>query len=832
MLCNKEHINHKLESFENIISNTDNKRIELDKLKKEINIFNINVKKIITGLNKLIENMETYYNIFNNIFNNYNVQNKNYHVLKNISQINIENNIYKEIFEINKNENYLSKINNIFNIFYKMKGKHNKDPFNFFKSNFIEKDYKNGTNTLFLFKDIPSYIKKETNISKDSIYRCNYCPYIPLMKIMYKGYKIYMEYRCQNGHYSYEKLYDFYQRNKMNSINSVICSVGFEINDGKQNFYYCNDCKTYFCEKDKMAHEKIDQKCHNLINLKNIDNICNEHLNIINEYCQDCHKNICNRCTKHINHKKVSLSKLIIENNKIIDYKNKLNELKKDYNNFYDECDKTIKEVLDFIETFNENLKKFKIVNDYSFNICEDLLNSYQYLKNNNSLNYEIIENINSILNFNDIKFNMDKNFNCLARLIYINSIIKLEYNTLFKLNNNFINFELQITEEEEKLIKRKNMNNNLEYKRIINKNFECIYYGYFTYNPDGNEKMYEINGFGIQIYKNQKYVGEFKNGKIHGYGIYYFDSGAYKFVKTNFDTIEVFKLYTISGQIQFCFYNKIIEKYQKYGVYLIEMTNGTKKINIIKNNNFDDYGLTYNINGEFYEGYYLSNYRHGYGILKSEADYKTKKGLFYKNELKFGSQISKDWIIEGEFNMGLEDGYIIEYDRLKRIIFEGQYKNGKKEGFGIKYFDNGNIKYKGYYRNNLEDIFGFMYTSSGKLFYSGYIDKGQKKGFGIYYAYDEKGKKLYQYSGNWINDDKCDGYLLKKFNNGDYFFGYTKKFVYQTFMKYKKGNIIYIGDTKISSLIREGYGETTYFNEYIEKGIYINDILVLNKSN
>ena len=127
------------------------------------------------------------------------------------------------------------------------------------------------------------------------------------MKIMYKGYKIYMEYRCQNGHYSYEKLYDFYQRNKMNSINSVICSVGFEINDGKQNFYYCNDCKTYFCEKDKMAHEKIDQKCHNLINLKNIDNICCEHLKTISDYCQDCHKNICNRCITHVNHKKVSL---------------------------------------------------------------------------------------------------------------------------------------------------------------------------------------------------------------------------------------------------------------------------------------------------------------------------------------------------------------------------------------------------------------------------------------------------------------------------------------------------------------------------------------------
>ena len=72
-----------------------------------------------------------------------------------------------------------------------------------------------------------------------------------------------------------------------------------------------------------------------------------------------------------------------------------------------------------------------------------------------------------------------------------------------------------------------------------------------------------------------------------------------------------------------------------------------------------------------------------------------------------------------------------------------------------------------------------------------------------------------------------CDGYLLKKFPDGDYFFGLTKMFVYQTFMKYKEGNKIYIGETKKNSLAREGYGETIYSNGQIEKGIYINDNLV-----
>ena len=825
--CKQDHFNHNIESFESIISNPDDKRGELDKLKKEIDIFNNNIKKIINGLNLLIENMQTYYKILNNIFNNFDIKNKNYRVLMNMNQINMNNNIYKEILEINQNIDYTDKINKIINIYYKMNGNNNKDPFNFSKSYSFQNELPNKSQSLLLFSDIPSYIKKETKISKDSIYRCKYCPCIPLMKIMYKGYKIYMEYRCQNGHYSYEKLYDFYQRNKINSINSIKCCVGNEANDGKQNFYYCKDCKEYYCENDIKFHEINDEGTHNLINLKYVDNTCEEHYNIIRDYCLDCHKNICNKCKSHSKHKKVSLSRLIIEDNKLEEYRNKLNKLKRNYNNFYDTCDKTIREVLDYIETFNENLKNFKNVNDYSFNVCEDLLNSYQYLKNNNRLNYETIENINSVLNFNDIKFTMDNNFHCIARLIYINSIIKLEYNSLFKNNNkNFINFDFQITEEEEQLIKDKNIDKSLQYRKLINKNYQDTYYGYFRYNPKGTETLYEINGFGIKINKEFKYIGEFKDGKMHGYGVYYFNSGSYKFTKMNNDIMESYKLYGLSGQIDCFIYTKIIDDYQKNGVCCAEMTNGTKRIYVIKNNNLDDYGLMYNINGEFYEGYFLSGVRHGYGVFNSQAENRIRIGLFDRGELKFGKKIHKDYIGEGEFNMGLENGYIIEYDQLKRKEFEGIYKDGKREGIGISYYDNGNISYKGYYKNNLEDKFAFLYTYSGKIFYIGHLDKGQRKGFGIYYAYDQQGNHLYKYIGNWVNNRLCDGYLLKKFPNGNYFFGFTKLFVYQTFMKYKYGKKIYIGETKVSSLDREGYGETSFSDGIIEKGIYIDDIL------
>jgi hypothetical protein len=219
----------------------------------------------------------------------------------------------------------------------------------------------------------------------------------------------------------------------------------------------------------------------------------------------------------------------------------------------------------------------------------------------------------------------------------------------------------LQITEEEENLIKIKNKNNgnDLIYKKLIDKNFDDTFYGYFRYDPNVEESHYKINGFGIRLNKNYKYIGEFKDGECYGYGIYYSTNGSYKLVN-DLKLKQTYKFFSITGQIEFCHYNNIIENYQKNGVYYIELPNGTKKIFNVKNNNFDGFGIMYNANGEYYEGYHLSGVRHGYGIFNSKAEERIKSGIFYKGELKFGKLLYKDTITEGEFNMGLEDGYVI----------------------------------------------------------------------------------------------------------------------------------------------------------------------------
>ena len=98
-LCEIEHNNnHNLIYHRDIIKIRDNNNIneleiKIDKLKNEI----------INKLNKIINNMDIYYNINKNIINNNNIRNRNYQILMNLNNINKYNN------------NIINDINNIIN---------------------------------------------------------------------------------------------------------------------------------------------------------------------------------------------------------------------------------------------------------------------------------------------------------------------------------------------------------------------------------------------------------------------------------------------------------------------------------------------------------------------------------------------------------------------------------------------------------------------------------------------------------------------------------------------------------------------------------------------
>ena len=56
----------------------------------------------MNDLNKIMDNMKIYYNIYEKMLNNYDSNNKNYEILKNLNEIIVGSHFYEVIFEINR----------------------------------------------------------------------------------------------------------------------------------------------------------------------------------------------------------------------------------------------------------------------------------------------------------------------------------------------------------------------------------------------------------------------------------------------------------------------------------------------------------------------------------------------------------------------------------------------------------------------------------------------------------------------------------------------------------------------------------------------------------
>ena len=101
--CDETHEeDHNIIPLKDLKPNLDEANNNLLKIKQEIELFNDNIKEIIKQLNDLIDNMNIYYEINNNILNNYEKQNRNYQKLKNIKEININNETFEQLKNINR----------------------------------------------------------------------------------------------------------------------------------------------------------------------------------------------------------------------------------------------------------------------------------------------------------------------------------------------------------------------------------------------------------------------------------------------------------------------------------------------------------------------------------------------------------------------------------------------------------------------------------------------------------------------------------------------------------------------------------------------------------
>ena len=118
LLCSNEHKAHETISFDTLIPDMNEIKDLMNKLRKEIDIFKVNINNIILNLNKMTKNIEQFYKIYFNIMNSYKENCRNYETLKNVNEI--KNNFYEELSQINNDNNLKSKLLNILNIYNKM----------------------------------------------------------------------------------------------------------------------------------------------------------------------------------------------------------------------------------------------------------------------------------------------------------------------------------------------------------------------------------------------------------------------------------------------------------------------------------------------------------------------------------------------------------------------------------------------------------------------------------------------------------------------------------------------------------------------------------------
>ena len=117
--CLVNHQNHDIITFEEIKPNIDNIKNKMKELRISINLLEEHIKELINNLHIVKDNMEIYYQLYNDIINNYDEDNTNMEFLQNLNDINNDN----IVEEINHIINYETKRKgyNILNIFNKMK---------------------------------------------------------------------------------------------------------------------------------------------------------------------------------------------------------------------------------------------------------------------------------------------------------------------------------------------------------------------------------------------------------------------------------------------------------------------------------------------------------------------------------------------------------------------------------------------------------------------------------------------------------------------------------------------------------------------------------------
>lgn len=208
-----------------------------------------------------------------------------------------------------------------------------------------------------------------------------------------------------------------------------------------------------------------------------------------------------------------------------------------------------------------------------------------------------------------------------------------------------------------------------------------CSYYGDLKNNrPDGFGVLAHEN-ISLDNYKtlhNLMYIGEFSDGRFHGYGVD-FDRTSYIYSQIDL---------SMAGNAD----PELLEIY----LWSYALADGKwKKGELSGEANL----FTFNL--------YTQPPRNALTILKNNAPDNYWANAIYPS------------VIVTEIENGKEDGDTKEY-LYNTLMYDGEMRDGIRNGEGISYFSNGQVEYDGHWKKGLFNGKGTLYDATGQEIYSG----------------------------------------------------------------------------------------------------------------
>ena len=276
-LCEIEHKDHKIITYGSIISDKDDLVKNLNNSKKVIIEFKEHIDTIISKLNEVIQNIEDYFNAYSNIINNFNVRNKNYYILQNINYMKEYNKTFiNNINDIINDKNIANSVNNIIEIFDKIKYKEPEQPVNNIIDNIKEKE-----NIQIQEEEIKNK-EEDDALDIDNSFIIGYNPFEDNYEILsIKKLKKLKSFNPEYEFDDYKILKDgrilFYHKNQINVYNinkDIVCDINCDnLDDDIKQIFQMND-ENLIIFYDKMIEiyeikEKTLDKINTYSNVKN-----------------------------------------------------------------------------------------------------------------------------------------------------------------------------------------------------------------------------------------------------------------------------------------------------------------------------------------------------------------------------------------------------------------------------------------------------------------------------------------------------------------------------------------------------------------------------------